>query len=67
MSGTTLSLTAKQHTIVSVRVIANDGKSQVQDIFTVTINSAPTVCTIPNMATTAAAANGTVSTLTYAT
>ena len=31
VSGTTLSLTAKQHTIVSVRVIANDGKSQVQD------------------------------------
>ena len=43
VSGTTLSLTAKQHTIVSVRVIANDGKSQVQDDFTVTINSAPTV------------------------
>ena len=43
VSGTTLSLTAKQHTIVSVRVIANDGNSQVQDIFTVTINSAPTV------------------------
>ncbi len=43
VSGTTLSLTAKQHTIVSVRVIANDGKSQVQDVFTVTINSAPTV------------------------
>ena len=43
VSGTTLSLTAKQHTIVSVRVIANDGKSQVQDIFTVTINSVPTV------------------------
>ena len=43
VSGTTLTLTAKQHTIVSVRVIANDGKSQVQDIFTVTINSAPTV------------------------
>ena len=43
VSGTTLSLTAKQHTKVSVRVIANDGKSQVQDEFTVTINSAPTV------------------------
>ena len=43
VSGTTLSLTAKQHTIVSVRVIANDGKSQVQDEFIVTINSAPTV------------------------
>ena len=43
VSGTTLSLTAKLHTIVSVRVIANDGKSQVQDEFIVTINSAPTV------------------------
>ena len=43
VSGTTLSLTAKLHTIVSVRVIANDGNSQVQDEFIVTINSAPTV------------------------
>ncbi len=43
VSGTTLSLTAKLHTKVSVRVIANDGNSQVQDDFTVTINSAPTV------------------------
>ena len=43
ISGTTLSLTAKLHTKVSVRVIANDGNSQVQDEFIVTINSAPTV------------------------
>ena len=43
VSGTTLSLTAKLHTKVSVRVIANDGNSQVQDEFIVTINSAPTV------------------------
>ena len=43
LSGTTLTLEAKLHTIVSVRVIASDGKSQVQDTFAVTINSAPTV------------------------